>query len=547
MLSFSCFPIQRGAPRVIAIALGLATGCAHQPMPPFPPPDAPQWKDSVVINTPSLLREPFAFSRTVEQIVASAPGFPTTPEAFLQGMVDSFSRTAFKQPRTGKTIRVNRRPERRLSAAALLDPDSPDGMRPVGLFNRFDLAPADGGNCGEYRIVYAKNSANARDRMTMIFEARIPNPDGSKGLAGCQPIVDFWARRVLDPDRPSTVEALEKFYYQGIPGVPPVVDALNYGLPLGQIRVNLFKVGKDNAPWTLREFIVGMDDEGKATLTSAQVDDSPVAALFRSRFAQHAPFSRKEFRKFRNDFLGQPLCNLVNPDLTAAHPDADAVINGIAAGFHPDFNDFESISQTLDDDPANHTETRLKNRIRNRLNQLGVASTVTPRQLLNRAGAMTCGGCHEFSSGRELASNIRWPNSLGFVHIDENGAISELLSKTFIPRRIQIVQAFEKNPNASSPPRASCLVAQTRAAAVMPKVLTRTRPASGRRHPIYNEVDDIIDRFFAPKPREASSGTSRAFLLKTRSASQILRDAVKRARRAEQSTPGAFTPVRRSH
>jgi hypothetical protein len=39
------------------------------------------------------------------------------------------------------------------------DPDTnADAYIPIGLFNRFDLAPSAGTHCGEYRIVYAKRS-----------------------------------------------------------------------------------------------------------------------------------------------------------------------------------------------------------------------------------------------------------------------------------------------------------------------------------------------------------------------------------------------------
>ena len=52
------------------------------------------------------------------------------------------------------------------------DPDTnPDAYIPIGLFNRFDLAPSGGGHCGEYRIVYAKRSGNGRERNLLIFEA----------------------------------------------------------------------------------------------------------------------------------------------------------------------------------------------------------------------------------------------------------------------------------------------------------------------------------------------------------------------------------------
>jgi hypothetical protein len=65
---------------------------------------------------------------------------------------------------------------------------------PVGLFNRFDQAPENGAHCGEYRIVYAKESgvASTSDRNLVIFEAALPNPHPQQGLKGCQQIVDTW-------------------------------------------------------------------------------------------------------------------------------------------------------------------------------------------------------------------------------------------------------------------------------------------------------------------------------------------------------------------
>ena len=53
--------------------------------------------------------------------------------------------------------------EGRLTVEELLDESNPDrGMKPVGLFNRFDLTPKDFGNCGEHRIVYAMGDGESR-------------------------------------------------------------------------------------------------------------------------------------------------------------------------------------------------------------------------------------------------------------------------------------------------------------------------------------------------------------------------------------------------
>ncbi|HEX2674373.1 MAG TPA: hypothetical protein VHM25_26030, partial [Polyangiaceae bacterium] len=83
-------------------------------------------------------------------------------------------------------------------AQASCDPFAPNSTCayiPIGLFNRYDLAPENGAHCGEYRIVYAKTSGitSTSDRNLVIFEASLPNPHPQQGLKGCQQILDTWA------------------------------------------------------------------------------------------------------------------------------------------------------------------------------------------------------------------------------------------------------------------------------------------------------------------------------------------------------------------
>src|SRR5437764_13973394 len=67
----------------------------------------------------------------------------------------------------------------------------------IGLMNRFDQAPPDGANCGQYRMVFAHKdgdtSASTLVRRHLIFEAVLPNPNPSLGLAACRPVAQFWA------------------------------------------------------------------------------------------------------------------------------------------------------------------------------------------------------------------------------------------------------------------------------------------------------------------------------------------------------------------
>ena len=70
------------------------------------------------------------------------------------------------------------RPDPSEGAEATRDPftdesTSLDAYVPIGLFNRFDLAPFDGTHCGEYRIVYPRRSgmSDTGRRNLIIFEA----------------------------------------------------------------------------------------------------------------------------------------------------------------------------------------------------------------------------------------------------------------------------------------------------------------------------------------------------------------------------------------
>ncbi len=496
---------------------------------------------SVVFNDIAKLVGPFALTKTMDKIVTTAGGAPTSSVSMLKSMIDSFAANSFVHPKSGKTIDVTSRPlESMIDPNDLLNPDAPDGMIPVGLFNRFDLAPADGSNCGEYRIVYAKRTSGATDRMTMIFEARIPNPDPSKGLAGCAPITDFWAQRSSDTDATQTVTELERFYYQGLAGVEPVVMAKNYGLPLGQLRVNLFKTpDPGQIRWSLREFLVNFDQSGQAIFKPEPVDDSPTAALFRVVAELPAGFDETDLNDFRNSFLGRPLCNLVNPDRVSKSASPADIVNGISAGYDPKFDDFESISQGDEDNPASNTDVLLLDQVQARLALLKDLTGVSREQLMNRAGTMTCGGCHQFSVDKDLGNGATWPQSLRFVHIDETGKLSPLLTDVFIPKRVQIAQQFKKNRNPFHQTAAACPGVTSTA-----KKVTLPNVKEARAHDFYKNVDTVhnqIQQIMQEPGAQAEKSEKLDAVLSD------LKEAVDLARKLESTTQGAYVPARRTH
>jgi hypothetical protein len=138
----------------------------------------------------------------------------------------------------------------------------PNHFSPIAVVNRFDLAPSTGTTCGEYRVVYARDSGRqGNDRTFIIFEAALPNPQPALGIEGCRPVAEFWASLSSDEDATSRAAKLATFYYSGLPGFQPVIHASHYGMGAssggyvggsnaGQIRTNQFA----SSPWLLREF-----------------------------------------------------------------------------------------------------------------------------------------------------------------------------------------------------------------------------------------------------------------------------------------------------
>jgi hypothetical protein len=120
----------------------------------------------------------------------------------------------------------------------------------VGVYNRFDLASSDGYDCGEYRMVFARNDGR---RAFIIFEAVLPNQvfDRFDGVFGCRPVEEFWAQLSAVADPAVRAARLRDFFFQGLPNFGPVISVNNYGrLPgsrQGQVRVNQFV----QAPWEL--------------------------------------------------------------------------------------------------------------------------------------------------------------------------------------------------------------------------------------------------------------------------------------------------------
>ena len=74
------------------------------------------------------------------------------------------------------------------------------------------------------------------------------------------------------------------------------------------------------------------------------------------------------------------------------------VLNRIGARFENRFNEFQSVSQGNEDNPQTKAGTALKGKVDAALVPFVIDAMQKPNtdQVLNRAGAVTCGGCHKF-------------------------------------------------------------------------------------------------------------------------------------------------------
>ncbi|MFP8880179.1 MAG: hypothetical protein VCE43_12395 [Myxococcota bacterium] len=325
-------------------------------------------------------------------------------------------------------------------------PGTASFYEPIALVNRFDLAPVDGANCGEYRVIFARHSGatNSSQRNLVIFEAVLPNPEPGCGLEGCREIARFWERLSTIDDPARRARALRRFYLKGFPsrGIEPVIQAEHFGPGAGQIRSNQFMSGPEPQLWQLREFKLAQlcqTDHGPCRLqfVPVTVKGNPFGELFGSNS------SDSRATPFKRHYLTQ-VENLAIDD-----------VNQFFAVTPDRFNAGQSSSQGIENDYPVHLaqSPRFEHALGRRLEQLGIR--LTPDHLARRSTALSCAGCHQLSNSapnNQLGGGIEWPASLGFVHVseqqtqsidgNEHFGISPALEDVFIPHREAVFERY---------------------------------------------------------------------------------------------------------
>ena len=324
--------------------------------------------------------------------------------------------------------------------------DSPCAYIPVGLFNRFDQAPEDGSHCGEYRIIYAKEGGitNNRDRNLVIFEANMPNPLPNQGLKGCTKIAKVWAELTEEDDIEARADALEEFYFDGQGNVPAVISIDRFGDNpdgLGQIRTNQFV--DPETGWQLREFKLIEDCSGAAcTLMFEPV--TAKANAFGGLFdpASTAP-GAAAFRAFFPTQVASLAAERVE-DINMHVPDEFNTGRSISSG------SFDEMKYVVN---LGYAPSSLRDAVQTELTALGSALSVD--DILLRAQATTCAGCHRLNNNVDIGGGLTWPSAIGFVHVDERATelvdgvlrfpISDALSDVFLPQRKLVIDDFLNN------------------------------------------------------------------------------------------------------
>jgi hypothetical protein len=436
---------------------------------------------SLVVTEHAVLAR-FPFQRVMDQLVAQSGVPGLTSLALFQQWWGTQNPT----PAGGCTGALNDYPYLCRPAAtdeegaeSAADPFASPGTNlgeyiPIGLFNRFDLAPANGANCGEHRIVYARRSGIDvppapgvnQTRNLIIFEATLPNPHPNQGLKGCKNIVKFWADLSSEDDIEERADQLEAFYFQGIASVPPVVNVAHFGdnaTGVGQIRTNQFLQANPAVTpklWNLREYkLLRSCAAGTCSaMTVVPVTDktNPFGPLF--AFGG----SHSQTAAFQGHFLTQV------PALAAG------TLAGIDFKVPDQFNTGQSLASALTIENNYVAQLALgtapdqfKVDIQSVLTGLG--SALTPEQIVGRAQAMSCAGCHRLNANPAapgvpgIGGGLVWPASLGFTHVteqqsepgdgDDRFRISPALVNDFLPVRKQVLDDFLNNrpPNVNQP------------------------------------------------------------------------------------------------
>jgi hypothetical protein len=330
-------------------------------------------------------------------------------------------------------------------ALATSRPFVPPHYIPVALINRFDLTPLDGSNCGQYRIIFARTVRNGPlDRVNLIFEPVLPNPNPAAGVAGCQQVAQFWADLSAVSSISERRARLEGFFFGGLPGFAPVIHVDHLGAASGGSIRSLHYTGGALIGPRFYQFRLEKNCHGAGCTLIVQpevLENTVTGRLFDGNESTPAA------QQFRRDFLRQVeslairdvnlyFMNLPREFLLA---ESDPGAADYAALYNLSF-----LIGHLSKDGRQFSAD-----IQRELNRVG--SRLSPFDIVSRAETQTCVGCH-LTAG-SIGDGVSFPRpGFPFEHVSEalrepgeagsRFAISPAMRNVFIPHRMKILQQF---------------------------------------------------------------------------------------------------------
>ncbi len=321
---------------------------------------------------------------------------------------------------------------------ALTNPFPAPEYIPIALMNRFDQAPADGANCGEYRAIFAR-VGQAKDTLHIIFEAVLPNPNPQAGLAGCKPVAQFWADLSGVSSMAERRARLERFFFTGIDGFEPVVDPTHYaGAGSGRVRTAQFTFGQAENSTRFYQFRISND----MLMLPDTLENMPHGRLFDGKDTSELA------TQFRDEFVTQVAklairdVNLFFMQLSPKYLMHESDPGGLAFIYDGPFASSQNTAAGKD----------FSDRIQAELTRVG--SALTPLQVINRAESQNCAGCHVISG--PVGEGVILPAAMGIEHVTERESmlrdgeggpktrfgISPAVETVFVPHRMAILRDF---------------------------------------------------------------------------------------------------------
>ncbi|WP_054112775.1 PKD domain-containing protein [Marinagarivorans algicola] len=312
--------------------------------------------------------------------------------------------------------------------------------RPIALVNRYDLANNDGSDCGEYRIAYAGNDLSPRINF-FIFEARLPNPKPQLGLAGCRPVVEYWANLSQERDPQTRANLLHTFFFKGIKHFAPAISAHHFAgenRGSGAIRLNARVDQRNN--WVFMQFRTQIADNcaPSCTLGVAQegLKDTPFPALAGivepALQAKADAFQQAVLKAIHTP--GQGL--LAN---TVSRLDTTLPFSSYLGRQHSGLAQTPGVIEAMS--PAFEAAIAAK------LAQAG--STLTPTNIITRVHSMTCAGCHNQHSDQLGAPLILKTDNQTVEFLStqleagpdgQRYTVKPAMKNLFLPERIHLMQ-----------------------------------------------------------------------------------------------------------